>query len=168
MLVHFIGGPRDGEREALQTINDRIMFPVAPTVRYAPGVADLLAPNVQTAEYRVTRRKRYAIAEYVEPRITTRWSVSLKVADSYDYDTLEAFRRFLIEREVMVSGDVRWTSAQVVYGDEATLEFSVSVEGPPDPGAIAAAAEKLQHWLDKNVPAGVSVVSVSAAAETDD
>jgi len=163
MLVHFIGGPRDGEREALQTVNDRIMVAVAPPVTYVRGAADLLPPSIQTAEYRVTRRKRYAIAEYVEPKVHTRWSVKVKVTDNFDTDALEDFRRWMIERcEPLVEQEVRWTGAMCMYGDEADLDFGVTVDGPSTPAALADAAAKLQHWLDRRLPAGVHVASTSA------
>lgn len=168
MLVHYIGGPRDGEREAVSELrSDRIQMPVARAIRYVPGELPPMSVPYDTVEYRVLRRERYAIAEYVEPKITTRWAITVKVADRYDYDALEAFRVWLTERYETrgTKDDVRCVAAQVHCGDEAELDFLVISDGPADPAGVATSAAKLQRWLEKDLPKGTVITKTEAATD---
>lgn len=169
MIVHFIGGPRDGEREALSDIpRDRIQIPyTAGPVRWLreewgeyPRISEF-----DVATYTVTRRARYAIAEYVEPKVTTRWAVELRLTGRYDSATREAFHRWLWSRRTDFAGDVRWVGAQADYDEHVSIDLLVTVDGPADPDAIRLAAEKVSNWLHREVPAGVAVLSTQATTD---
>lgn len=165
MIVYFIGGPRDGEREAVLGItSDRIMVPVSIRSAYiAAEFANPVGPLYATHECKVIRRKRYAIAEYVEPQIEVKWAVTLEV-DEWDTDGLNALSKFLWERKVgEVDAGVRWTSAATMRLGVMDITLGIKVTGPPDSGAIVDAAEKAQVWLERNAPKAAKV-TVSAAS----
>lgn len=121
MIVHYIGGPRDGEREALSELrSDRLMFPVAPPIHHyvRDEVPPSLVGHIETAEYRVIKRERYAIAEFVEPKITTRWAVTVKVSDRCATDTVVGFHDWLVRcsREFGLTSGPRAGTCAVALG----------------------------------------------------
>jgi hypothetical protein len=165
MLVHFIGGPRHGETEALSgSPTDRIMVPIAPRISYAEArFADPIGPSYALHEYKATRRRRYVIAEYIEPKIDVKWAATITV-DPWDSDALRALSQFMWDRRIgEVSSGVRWLSAAAATTGELEITLGIQVDGPPDAGAISDAAEKAQAWLDRRVPK-IAKITASAAS----
>lgn len=166
MLVHFIGGPAHGRSEAI--------FNPPPVWRWAEvkaravfAVAEFGELNAEDSfeehQYRITRRTaRYAIAEWEAPPVDVRFQVELEI-DPYDRAVSEAMRKVFLERRSEPKHGVRCTSAHVAHAMHAELTLVARVEGPEDPVAIQLAAEKVQHYLDSELPPCIQHIRHTAA-----
>lgn len=168
MLVHFIGGPVHGRSEAIQDphpvyrMADLKRMPVYPVLEFEGDFADAAVSYVEH-EYKVTRwTPRYAIAEWQAPPVDVRFSVRLEI-DPFDTAAIDAFRRFFMERRTEAKHGVRCVGASTASGPESELELVVRVEGPEDAVALQLAAEKVQHYLDSELPPCKRYVSRAAA-----
>lgn len=166
MIVHFIGGPLHGTSEAVSNIGARLVVPLAERPVYCADTP--IYPAVMaTGEYAVIKRARYAIAEYVEPRIKTDWHVEVNVVDRYDTDALRRLDDWLLLRmQAPRPPLVYWTAARRLSYDRASLDFTISVDGPPSAAAIADAGTKLHERLDKMLPSGIVVASVKSMTQS--
>lgn len=158
MLVHFIGGPAHGRSEAIK--DPHPVYRMAELRRLAIyrafDVEDAFpSPAVvpfTEHEYKITRRTaRYAVAEWQAPPVDVRFEVRLEI-DPWDQAASEAMRKLFLERRNEPKHDVRCIGAHVASSMEATLELVTRVEGPDDPTAIQLAAEKVQHYIDAELP----------------
>lgn len=166
MLVHFIGGPVHGRSEAI--------FNPPPVWRWAElkaqaifavGEFEKLNAEVPFEEhqYRITKRTpRYAIAEWEAPQVQVRFEVRLEI-DPFNREATEALRVFFLERKTDLKHGVRCVGAAISSGMEGTVELVVPVEGPEDAIAIQLAAEKVQHYLDVELPPCVQHISHTGA-----
>jgi hypothetical protein len=167
MLVHFIGGPAHGRSEAIQ--NPQPIYRMVELSRlpiFAVGEYEALNAELPFEEhsYRITKRTpRYAIAEWEAPTVEVRFEVRLEL-DPFDRKATDALRKFFLERNTELKHGVRCVGAAVSSGIEGTVELVVPVEGPEDAVAIQIAAEKVQHYLDAELPPCVQHIrSVGAA-----
>lgn len=172
MIVHFIGGPRHGETEAFSGIPyDRIRVPhnvQAVSYAYREGQLPPISAPYDIAEYAVIKRERYAIAEFIEPMVRTRWSVDVSISDVWNDRVYNAFSRLITERKQILSpSGVRFGNAVRYSSNSARLDFLIVVDGPPDVTATRLAAEKLESWLAKQLPRGVVVTNVHSAADSE-
>lgn len=169
MLVHFIGGPAHGRSEAIQ--DPHPVYRMAELRRLAIykafDVEDAFPPPAVVPftehEYRITRRTpRYAIAEWQAPPADVRFQVRLEI-DPFDSEATAAFHRFFMERRTEEKHGVRCVGASTASSLESELELVVRVEGPEDAVALQLAAEKVQHYLDSELPPCKRYVSQAAA-----
>lgn len=156
MLVYFIGGPAHGRSEAIMNPHEIYRMaelkrlPVFAALEFEGDFAS--CADIVEHEYRITRRTaRYAIAEWQAPPVDVRFEVRLEL-DPFDDTASEALRKFFYERRTEKKHGVMCVGAAVASGMEATLDLVVRVEGPEDPTAIQLAAEKVQHYLDAELP----------------
>lgn len=167
MLVHFIGGPAHGRSEAIQNPQPTYnMVELKARPVFAVGEYEALNAEAPFEEhqYRITRRTaRYAIAEWEAPPVDVRFEVRLEI-DPFDRIASEALRQFFLERRTEEKHGVRCVSAHVATSMDAELTLLVRVEGPEDPTAIQLAAEKVQHYLDAELPPSKQYIRQSAAS----
>lgn len=167
MIVHFIGGPVHGRSEAIQnphpiwkmvTSNPRECFVACGDF---PSLDDL--PFTEH-EYKITRRTpRYAIAEWSPPPVDVRFEVRLEL-DPFDRVASEELRRLFYERRTEPKFGVRCIGAAVAHAAEATFDLVVRVDGPEDVTAVQLASEKVQHYIDSELPHCKKYVRSTAAA----
>lgn len=167
MLVHFIGGPAHGRSEAIK--DPHPVYRMAELRRLAIykafDVEDAFPAVVPFTEheYKITRQTpRYAIAEWQAPLVDVRFEVRLEL-DPFDSEATAAFQRFFMERRTEEKHGVRCIGAATASGIESTVELVARVEGPEDPVALQLAAEKVQHYLDSELPGCKRYVSQAAA-----
>lgn len=156
MIVHFIGGPVHGRTEAIQNPQDT--YRVAELKAHSIFPAEECKPFAEVPfeehEYRVTRRtRRYCIAEWRPPVLIGRASVDLRVC-LYDSEALIALEQWLFRDDVIKrgSGDVRVVAVSRFDVEQFTLDFEVKVDGPPDAIAVSEVGEKIQYFLDTQMP----------------
>jgi hypothetical protein len=166
MLVHFIGGPAHGRSEAI--FNPPPVWRWAELkarVHFAVGEFEELNAEIPFEEhqYRVTKRTpRYAIAEWEAPTVQVRFVVEVEV-DPFDHAATTLLQKYIMERRMDQDGDVKCIGADVYCAEKATLTLAALVEGPEDPIAIQLAAEKVQHYLDANLPPSRQRIQHTAA-----
>lgn len=167
MRVHFIGGPAHGRTEnypaGIQPII-RIPRPRGGMVRaLREGDFPTLQPNYDVLEYRVTKRTaRYAIAEWEPPQASVEFVVELDI-DPEDRDAQAVIQKLVYGSRD--TGDVHCIAAEVFSAFKMRLTLQTLVEGPEDAVAIQLGAEKVQNYLDSNLPGSVqNIRNVEASA----
>lgn len=168
MFVHFIGGPAHGRSEAIQ--NPHVIYRMAELKRLPifaalefEGEYTIPGTDIVEHEYRIIHRTpRYAVAEWQAPPVDVRFEVRLEI-DPFDHEGSEALRRFFLERRSELKHGVMCVGVAVTNAIEADLTLSVRVEGPEDPIAIQLAAEKVQHYLDAELPSCTQRIRQAAA-----
>ena len=170
MLVHFIGGPAHGRSEAIKDphpvwrMAELKRLPMFAKLEYEGDFAAATVPYIEH-EYKITRRTaRYAIAEWQAPLVDVRFQVRLEI-DPFDDEAVAAFSRFFMERRTEEKHGVRCVGASMSSAWESELELVTRVEGPEDAVALQLAGEKVQHYLDSELPPCKRYV-VQAAATT--
>ena len=153
MLVHFIGGPAHGRLEVIS--NPHAIYrqvtikPQAHFARIDFPVADV---PFEEHEYKITKRTpRYAIAEWQAPPVDVRFEVHLEI-DPFDRQDADRLRQFVRERRTEEKHGVRCIGATDFNVMKFDLSLQVRVEGPKDAVAVQLAAEKVQHFLDAELP----------------
>lgn len=170
MLVHFIGGPAHGRSEAIQ--NPHALYRMAELKAsnvFGPR-GEWPPPTVPFEEHTykiIHRTPRYAIAKCEPSKVRVRILIELEV-DAYDSDAYFALHQFVKEVRVDSQDDVRCVEAALHCADKATLTLDTEVEGPKDAIALQLAAEKVQHYLDANLPASSRCRVRHTAADTID
>lgn len=155
MLVHFIGGPAHGHSEAIQNPHDVLRVPEMP--KTAEFVSDAVLPPLEVQyiehQYKVTRRtKRYVIAEWQPESVIATVTVEISLP-YYDHEAYDAISRWLWERhDYPQRGDAKLVAVSKYCAENWSLDFAVKVDGPPDAVAVAEAGEKVQHYLDSQIP----------------
>ncbi len=166
MLVHFIGGPVHGHSEAIHNPPPIYRLPELKRLALFDSFdwsALHIGPNIEEHEYRITRRTpRYVVAEWVVPTIQVQFTVELEV-HPFDREESDALSKFIYERRMDKDGDVKCVAADADSSEKLSLTLVALVEGPEDPIAIQLAAEKVQHYLDANVPPSIQHIQHTAA-----
>lgn len=168
MLVHFIGGPAHGRSEAIQNPHEiwRMVEYSGMPAYVSEGAALPPLAKVPYTEhsYRITRRTpRYAVAEWQAPPVNVRFEVIFPY-DPSDERISNAMRKIFLAPRGEAKHGVRCVGAHIGGGWEGRLELITTVDGPDDATALQLASEKVQHYLDAELPTGVTY-QVSATSE---
>lgn len=167
LRAYFIGGPADGNVEA---IPDRIghnlhyRIPFAPSVPlYEKGVLPSISVEFEVAVYKaVWETERYVVLEYEEPKVDV--SVAADITfDSYDYTITDILSWTFLGRGPVGDGITQESVQRDAY-DLFTVQFTVSVDGPPDGLAVADATTKVNNYLMRKLPTKATIKTVSASS----